>query len=130
MSKEKIEEKFIVNPVDKMRDKIISNPTTLDVITSLMDDTNIEMKTEIVNPYALTVLMTIADYLNNHNDTESYEIIKYWCDKLLKYMVSNGRMSRKEITEILKGYFALERDKEKQVSLTSNLAKINQQSTF
>jgi len=114
----------MLTPIEELKDDIVSKPTTLDIVSSLLDDENVEMKTEIVNPYALTTLMTLAHYLKEHNDEASYKILVYWKDVLLKYMVSNKRMSRQEITEILKGYFALERQKEKQLSLTSNLAKL------
>lgn len=118
-----------LNPLDKLRTEIRDHPTTLDIVSSLLDDKNIEMKTEIINPYALTTLMTIANYLKEHNDVLNHNLIKFWIDKLLKYMVSNNRSSRKEITEILKGYFTLEKEKEK-VGLTSNLARLNQQNVF
>ncbi len=117
------------NPIDELRNEVSSNPTTLDLVSSLMDERNIEMKTEITNPYALDTLMTIAHYLAIHGDKISHDLIEYWKNLLLKYMVSNRRKSREEITEILKGYFALEQQKEK-VSLTSNLAKANNQSSF
>ena len=118
------------NPLEKLKDVKIEHPTTLDIVSSLMNDDNIVMKTEITNPYALDTLMTIGKYLNDQNHEEIYEILKFWKDLLLKYMVSNKRMSRQEITEILKGYFTAERQKEKELTLSSNLAKINQNSTF
>ena len=117
-------------PIEQLREEISDKPTTLDLVSSLMNDDNIEMKTEITNPYALATLMILANYLKGHGDEINFKIIEGWKDLLLKYMVSNKRMSRKEITEILKGYFTLEREKERNVGLTSNLAKINQKSQF
>lgn len=116
------------NPLEEMKNEVVEHPTTLDIVSSLLDDKNIEMKTEIINPYALDTLMTIAHYLKQHNHKEAYELLKYWKDILLKYMVSHNRLSRIEITEILKGYFSEE--KKENVSLTSNLAKMNQQTVF
>lgn len=118
------------NPLEKLKTLVKEHPTTLDVVSSLMNDDNIEMKTEITNPYALDVMMIIAKYFQDCNMQEVYELLTLWKTLLLKYMVSNKRMGRTELVEILKGYFTLEREKEKQVSLTSNLAKVNQQSTF
>lgn len=117
------------NPIEKLKTEVVEHPTTLDIVSSLMDDKNIEMKTEITNPYALDTLIVVAEYLKNHGVKEAYEILILWKDLLLKYMVSNKRMSRQEITEILKGYFTLEKEKE-HVSLSSNLAKVNQKSQF
>jgi len=113
------------NPMDEMRNEVVNSPTTLDIVSSLMDDKNIVMKTEITNPYALDTLMTIAEYLKKHGEVAGHDLIVYWVNLLLKYMVSNKRKGRQEITEILKGYFTAEREKEKQLSLTSNLAKAN-----
>lgn len=113
-------------PLNDLKDEHPKSITTIDIVSSLLSDDNIEMKTEITNPYALTTLMTLAHYLKEHGEPLAYKILKFWKNKLLKYMVSNKRMSRNEITEILKGYFAFERQKEKQISLTSNLAKFKQ----
>ncbi|MFX0069871.1 MAG: hypothetical protein ACFFAO_02165 [Candidatus Hermodarchaeota archaeon] len=118
------------NPLEKLKNEVRDHPTTLDVVSSLMNDDNIEMKTEITNPYALDVMMVIAKYFRDCNMEEIAELLELWKELLLKYMVSNKRMSRIELVEILKGYFSLEREKEKQVSLSSNLAKMNQQSIF
>lgn len=118
------------NPLDQLRSEVRDHPTTLDIVSSLMSSKNIEMKTEIINPYAMDTLMTLAHYLRNHNEQLGAKLIEYWVDKLLIYMVSNNRKSREEITEILKGYFTAEREKEKQISLSSNLAKVNQQNSF
>jgi len=118
------------NPIEKLRTEQVEHPTTLDIVSSLMNDDNIVMKTEITNPYALDTLMTLAHYLKEHGNKLAYKLINYWKDLLLKYMVSNKRLSRIEITEILKGYFTAERQKEKDLTLTSNLAKVNQQNQF
>lgn len=118
------------NPIQDLRTEVKNKPTTLDMVSSLLDKENIEMKTEIINPYALGTLMTIAYYLKQHKDDISYNILNKWKNLLLEYMVSHKRKSREEITEILKGYFTLEREKEKQLSLTSNLAKMNEHNSF
>jgi len=118
------------NPIDKWKTEIREHPTTLDVVTSLMNDDNIEMKTEITNPYALDVMMLFAQFFGKHDMQIIEELLEKWKELLLKYMVSNKRMSRAEIVEILKGYFAIEQQKNRDVKLGSNLAKINQQSTF
>ena len=118
------------NPLDKWKTEIREHPTTLDVVTSLMNDDNIEMKTEITNPYALDVMMLFAQFFGKHGMKIIEELLEKWKELLLKYMVSNKRMSRSEIVEILKGYFAIEQQKNRDVKLGSNLAKINQQSTF
>jgi len=120
----------ISNPLDKLRTEVRDHPTTLDMVSSLMNDDNIEMKTEITNPYALDVMMIYAEYFGKHDMKEIKELLELWKILLLKYMVSNKRLSRAEIVEILKGYFTLEREKEKNITLTSNLAKVNQQSVF
>lgn len=119
---------MIDEPIDKLRDIVRDKPTTLDIITSMLDDENIEMKTEITNPYALDTLMVFAKHMKKCGFKDAGNILKFWKNLLLKYMVSNKRMSRKEITEILKGYFTIEREKEKNLSLTSNLAKMNESS--
>jgi len=118
------------NPLDKLKTEMIEHPTTLDVVSSLLNDDNIEMKTEIVNPYALDVLMIYADVFENAEMKEIAELIRGYKNLLLKYMVSNKRRSREELVEILKGYFSLEHEKESKLTLSSNLAKINQNTQF
>lgn len=120
---------MIDNPLEDIRTKLIEKPTTLDIVSALLNDDNIEMKTEIINPYALDTLMIFAHLFKKHGQKGAYNILKKWKNLLLRYMVSHDRLSRTEVKEILKGYFALEQ-KSKDVSLTSNLAKINQQNSF
>lgn len=110
---------------DLKDDKLQEHPTTLDVVTSLMNTDNIVMKTEIINPYALDTLKMYANCFKQHGQDNASQILEDWIELLLEYMVSNKRKSREEITEILKGYFTLERDKERNFKLTSNLAKLN-----
>lgn len=110
------------NPLDKLRPTEVKNKSALDVITSLMDKENLVMKTEITNPYALDTLMMFAKYFNEHGYSECTTILENWKDLLLEYMVSHKRLSRIEITEILKGFVELE--KKTNVNFGTNLAKL------
>lgn len=118
------------NPLDDMRTEISNKITTIDLVSSLMNSDNIEMKTEIVNPYALDTLKLFEYYLESHKSTLASSLINKWIELLLIYMVSNKRKSREEITKILMGYFTLEREKEKNINLTSNLAKQKETNEF
>lgn len=121
----------IKNPLQDLRNsKIREHPTTLDVVSALMNTDNIVMKTEISNPYALDTLKLYGTHLQNHGQELAGNLILEWIEILLEYMVSNKRASRKEITEILKGYFTLEREKEQKIGLTSNLANLKTKQEF
>lgn len=111
------------SPVNRLRTEKIEHKTALDVINALMDKSNIELKTEITNPYALDTLMVFAKHLKEHGYKEGYEILKYWKSLLLEYMVSNKRQSRVEISEILKGFIAVE--KQKEINFGTNLANLD-----
>jgi hypothetical protein len=90
-----------------------------------MDSDNIELKTEIKNPYALTTLSLIGDIFKQKlgKDDINYKTIKFWIKLLLKHMVSNKRKGRSEIAEILKGFVEIQKEKER-VNATTNLANL------
>ena len=71
------------------------------IIANLLDEKNIELKTEIRNPLALTVLTLVGDYFgeNGYNDTK--DLIDKFVNRYLKYMVSFKRKSRQEVKDIL-----------------------------
>jgi len=71
------------------------------ILVALLDDENIEMKTEIQKPLNLTRLKVLSVWLKNHDMTKSAQMIDSFIAYYLVYMVSKGRMSRKEIISAL-----------------------------
>jgi len=112
------------NPIEGLRPtEVKESKNALDVISSLMDKENIVLKTEITNPYALDTFMMFANHLKEHGFVEAFKLMLFWKNRLLLYMVSHKRLSRKEITEILKGFIQVEKDTN--VNLGTNLAKLD-----
>lgn len=73
------------------------------ILGNLLTDNNIELKTEINNPFALSVLKTIQKYLKEKKLQKSSGFIKIFIKYLLKYYVSYERKSRTEIVDAVKG---------------------------
>ncbi len=67
------------------------------ILNALLNDTNIELKTQIVNPLGLTTLKTISEKLNNEKCIKCANTINTFIDWYLRYMVSWNRQSRDEI---------------------------------
>lgn len=76
--------------------------TGIEVLNNLLDASeNLELKTHIFKPKALSGLGIIADYLKVLKLVKSAEIIENYINRYLKYMISYKRKSR---TEIIKAF--------------------------
>ena len=100
---------LIDNPDDKILNEIIKptvdTPSLNQILLALISDKeNIELKTEIHNPFALTLIKMFGLMFERkgYPKTKKFitDLIKYY----LEYMVSNKRKSRKEIENILKSW--------------------------
>lgn len=110
-----------LHPIEKMRNVKIQNDSILDVVSQMINDKNIELKTEITNPYAIATFDIFIKYFKNRNQELVGTILESWKTGLFKYMISNERKSRKEMVDILKGL--VEYQKENDVNLLSNLVE-------
>lgn len=68
-----------------------------EVLSILLDDSNLELKSHIVNPKNLSILKVLGQYFKSLDLIKSSEIIENFITIFLKYMVSFNRLSRKEI---------------------------------
>lgn len=68
-----------------------------EILLSLLDDKDLELKTHIFRPKDLASLKTLARFLRQEDMTESSRLIEDFLEIYLKYMVSYDRLSRKEI---------------------------------
>jgi hypothetical protein len=112
--------------------KIIQNAEPIketkanDILLDLMDSKhNIDLKTEIDNPKALSVIMLISKYLNRIKYHKSSLALQKWKEFYVNYMVSDKRKGRKEVVEVLKALAIYENQQESNepINLMSNLAK-------
>jgi hypothetical protein len=67
------------------------------VLNQLMNKKDIELKTEITNPLAMTRLRVLASYGSEKGFPKTAEILNAVCDWNNLHMVSKGRGGRKEI---------------------------------
>lgn len=87
------------------------------ILLSLMDKSNISMKTEIHRPVALTQLNAIADWLKAEGMLKEAKIIYNYIEKYLEFMVSYDRKARTEVIA------ALTEGLKRQMSLTEKLTR-------
>lgn len=71
------------------------------ILDKLLDKSDIEMKTEIPNPLAITKLRCIAAELNRRGMPKAGQILTDYCDNYLLNMVS---FKRKRSSEIIDGF--------------------------
>lgn len=101
---------LIDNPDAEMLSQIIKPtsdvPSIQQILLALISDKeNIELKTEIHNPFALTLINMFGKMFKakNYNGTDKF--IATLIQIYLEYMVSNKRKSRTEIEHILSSWF-------------------------
>jgi len=87
------------------------------ILLSLMDKSNISMKTEIHRPLALTQLNTVANWLKSEGLVQEANMIYSYIEKYLEYMVSFDRKARTEIIA------ALTEGLKRQMSLSEKLTR-------
>jgi len=107
--------------VEMFKDKKISFQ---EILLSLLDEEDLEMKTEIHDPLGLTALKILQEYLEKCELSKSAKLIDIFTEYFLKYMVSYKRKSRAEIIEAISKSMSLELKEEKVGNpLYSNLAR-------
>jgi len=91
---------LISNPLkDLSKDK---NITLQQILNNLLDATNnLELKSHIYKPKALSGLKIIADDLLNNHYVNSANLILNYITTYLKYMISYERKSRTEVIKAL-----------------------------
>lgn len=65
-------------------------------------DENVDLKTEIHQVRAITVLTVFRDFVKSMNLSKSYATLQSFLQYYLRYMISHNRESRKEFIEALK----------------------------
>lgn len=78
-----------------------------EILNNLINENNIEMKTEIHKPLLWSSLTIIKDFLNSKQLIKSSDILRNFITTSFKYYVSYKRKSRKEIVEALKNSMEL-----------------------
>lgn len=73
------------------------------ILANLMDSQNIELKTEINNVPAISVLKVLSNYFAEKGLKKSAAVLNKYIDNFLMYMVSSGRKGRLEIIDAVKG---------------------------
>jgi hypothetical protein len=71
------------------------------IVLEMLNPEDVEMKTEVHSPVALTRLETMAIWYDFENVPECAKLIREFCKLYRVNMVSFNRQSRKEIKEIL-----------------------------
>jgi len=84
--------------------------TLKQILNNLIDKKDIELKTEIHNPRFLTILSMISEQYKIREYPICHNILKFYIDNLLIYMVSYKRQRVKEIIHALS--YLLEKEKE------------------
>lgn len=67
------------------------------IIKSLIEPSNVELKTELSNPQAVTALTILADWCEAERMTKTSELINSYLTRYRIDMVSNSRKSRTEV---------------------------------
>lgn len=101
---------LIDNPDSQMLNQIIKPtsdvPSIQQILLALISDKdNIELKTEIHNPFALTLIKMFGKLFQKKEYTGTATFISDLIQIFLEYMVSNKRKSRTEIEHILSSWF-------------------------
>jgi len=85
------------------------------ILAELLKKDDIEMKTDIENPQAVSLAMTTADYLESRNMNKTAKLMRQMVNYTLLYNVSKGRKSRTEIVEAFKAMYMLEQKKKRKL---------------
>lgn len=89
----------IIKPVSEV-------PSIQQILLALISDKdNIELKTEIHNPFALTLINMFGKIFKKKGYARTDKFIADLIQIYLEYMVSNKRKSRTEIEHILSSWF-------------------------
>jgi hypothetical protein len=70
------------------------------LVGSLMTVDNLEFKTELRNPLAMTQLLSMAEWADSEG-MDVFEITKAFCDSYKKHMVSYNRQGRSEVVKAI-----------------------------
>ena len=90
------------DPMDQLFDVIEEENPIKELIKSLFDAENIELKSEIANPSALATLKVLGEECGNVGFFGFNRLIDSIIDKRLLYYVSHKRKGREEFVESLK----------------------------
>lgn len=88
---------------------VFEDETAEKILTSLLDQDNVEMKTEIHSPLKLAQLKTIENWCRSEKLFKCANAIKTFIDHYLVYQVSRDRQSRKETIQALQALMTNER---------------------
>lgn len=70
------------------------------LVGSLMTENNLDFKTELRNPMAMTQLLAMAAWADSEG-MEVLEITKAFCESYKKHMVSYNRQGRSEVVKAI-----------------------------
>lgn len=69
------------------------------ILSQLLTEGNIDLKSDLKNPMALTQLASLSKWCEKEKLTKTQEMIDSFIEKYLRYMVSHNRKSRTEIVQ-------------------------------
>jgi len=102
--------------------KVKNNDEFSKLISELINDSNIELKTEIPNPIVMSILDTLGDYLEAKQLKNTSAFLKTFLFWFRTNMISFQRKSRTEYIKALNSlYTAQENEKEKEQKLLNKL---------
>lgn len=110
----------------KNKQPVVKRLTPVDATMMLLNkDDDIETKTEIDNPLALSGITLYQKYFKKKGLTKSAKTLKKWTTVYLTYQISNRRKSRTEFVKVAQLLLASELQESRKVSIGTNLAKID-----
>ncbi|MGQ4876463.1 MAG: hypothetical protein ACP6IY_20560 [Promethearchaeia archaeon] len=92
------------------------------VVEELLNDNNLETKTELERPLRWSCIKMVQEYIEDHNLKQSNKILNNFIDVSFHYLISKKRQGRKEYIEALKSLSHLQED-QKPVNDSLNVLK-------
>lgn len=74
------------------------------IVSQLLDDSNLETKTELEKPLRFSCLTIFQEVLKDNELTYSSKIIEMFIIKSCKFLISHNREGRKEIISALQAF--------------------------
>jgi len=90
-----------MSDISDIFDMVQTESENYKILRELINDQNIELKTEINKPFDFSVLKLIAEYLRDNKLPYSASLIDKFIKISFKYLLSKNRKSREEIIRAL-----------------------------
>lgn len=84
-----------------------------EIIKKLLDDSNLETKTELDKPLRFSCLRVLKKLLENHNMKKSSTILEDFMIESFRFLISHEREGRKEIIKALQSLTQINQENQK-----------------